>query len=133
MFDLSSRPRSGNGQPAREIRRRMALVAARFESPHDGERLAALEAFGRLLHAAGLSWPDLIDRLAQGGTGEGGDPSHREIVEALAREAGDALTPWECSFLDGCTTFQRLSEKQWRTLANIRTRVEAAREAWGAP
>ena len=116
-------------------RRRLALVAARFQSPHDGERLAALEAAGRLLNAGGTTWADLIDGPSQAPSndtiGEGREPSHRQIAETLAREAGDMLTPWERAFLIGCIGFPKLSAKQQRTLSEIGRKVEAMRESWG--
>lgn len=108
-------------------RRRLALVAARFQSPHDGERLAALEAAGRLLNAGGATWADLIDGPSQAHSndtiGEGREPSHRQIAEALLRDAGEMLTPWERSFLIGCIGFARLSDKQQRTLGEIHGKV----------
>lgn len=116
--------------PGRQLdRRRLALVAARFQSPYDGERLAALEAFGRLLDAGGASWSDLLAPLNAAGEGEvaqakGRDRSPQELAADLAREAGDALMEWERRFLDGCTTFRQLSPKQLDTLAEIRRKVE---------
>lgn len=111
-------------------RRRLALVAARFQSPHDGERLAALEAFGRLLAAGGTTWADLIDGpaeqqpAAEADIGEGRDPlDHRTLAETLAREAGDALTPWEKTFLRGIARYQRLSPKQQRMLADLQAKA----------
>ena len=115
-------------------RRRLALVAARFQSPYDGERLAALEAAGRLLNAGGATWGDLIDGPSQAHSndtmGEGRAASHHQIAETLAREAGDTITPWERRFLDGCLSFDRLSDKQQRTLAEIQRKVETARDPW---
>ena len=116
-------------------RRRLALVAARFQSPHDGERLAALEAASRLLSAGGASWADLIDGATRASSeaipGERREASHQQVAEALARDAGDNLTAWERSFLTGCIGFPRLSDKQQRTLAEIQRKVEAMREPWG--
>lgn len=116
-------------------RRRLALVAARFQSPHDGERLAALEAFGRILAAGGTTWADLIDGpaeqqpAAEADTGEGRDPpdptDHRAVAETLAREAGDALTAWEKTFLRGIARYASLSPKQQRMLADLQAKAAA--------
>lgn len=130
MACRSTRPLvSGRKVDGRLDRRRLALVAARFQSPHDGERLAALEAAGRLLAAGSATWADLIDGPSQAHSndtiGEGRAASHHQTVETLAREAGDLLTPWERRFLDGCLGFDRLSEKQQRTLAEIHRKVTA--------
>jgi hypothetical protein len=111
-------------------RRRLALVAARFQSPHDGERLAALEAFGRLLNAGGGSWDDLLAPLKAAGEGaakdKGRDRTPQQLAADLAREAGDALTRWEISFLHGCSTFRTLSPKQLDMLDEIQRKVERA-------
>lgn len=109
-------------------RRRLALVVARFKSPFDGERLAAIEAATRLLNAGGATWADLIDGPKQAHTdiGEGRAPSYyQQLAADLAREAGDVLTEWERRFLDGCATFRALSPKQVETLADIRRKVDA--------
>lgn len=112
-------------------RRQLALVAARFQSPFDGERLAALAAFGRLLDAGGATWADLIDGAAEqppaaaaDTVGEGRDPSdHRSIAETLAREAGNALTAWEKSFLRGIARYGQLSDKQRQMLADLQAKA----------
>lgn len=108
-------------------RRRLALVAARFQSPHDGERLAALEAFGRLLDAGATTWADLIGgpvEQSQADQSEGRDtPPHRTVAETLAREAGEALTAWERSFLRGIARYDRLSDKQRQMLADLQAKA----------
>lgn len=108
--------------------RRLAYVADRFQSPFDGERLAALEAAGRMLAAAGLSWRDLIDRAAEAqNDDDAGEPvgAHHQDAAELLRHAGDELTTWERSFLRGCIGFPKLSDKQQRTLAEIARKVAA--------
>lgn len=115
---------SGRKVDGRLDRRRLALVVDRFTSSHDGERLAALEAAGRLLAAGNTTWRGLIDGAVQAhDIGEGREPSHRQIAEALLRDAGEMLTPWERSFLIGCIGFARLSDKQQRTLGEIHGKV----------
>lgn len=111
-------------------RRRLALVAARFQSPFDGERLAALEAFGRLLDAGGATWADLIDgpsgkpkAKADKGGGRYDPTDHRTLAEALAREAGDALTAWEKTFLQGIARYASLSPKQRQMLTDLHTKA----------
>jgi hypothetical protein len=118
-------------------RRLLALVAARFQSPFDGERLAALEAFGRILTADGATWSDLIGEpgkpAAAADTVEGrpGPPNHLEIITALARDGVDVITPWERSFLAGCAERGRLSAKQWKLLSQIVGKVDAVRACHG--
>lgn len=112
-------------------RRRLALVADRFQSPHDGERLAALDAAARILAAGGLSWRELIDGAPEADTDDG-EPveAHHQIRELLI-EGRYFLTPWEQRFLTGLLSFRTLSERQQRTLASITAKVEAA-TAWCA-
>ena len=80
--------------------------------------------------AGGTTWADLIDGpaeqqpAAEADIGEGRDPSdHRTIAETLAREAGDALTAWEKSFLRGIARYARLSEKQRQMLADLQAKA----------
>jgi hypothetical protein len=116
---------------ARLDRRRLALVAARFASPHDGERLAALEAAGRILAAGGLSWRELIDGAAEAHDDQGepvAAPPHHEIATALARSGDGVLTAWELRFLRGLLTFRTLSPKQRAMLDGIKAKLEAS--AW---
>jgi hypothetical protein len=89
-----------------------------------------LEAFGRLLAAGGTTWADLIDGAAEqqpaasADIGEGRDPSdHRTLAEALAREAGDALTAWEKTFLRGIARYDHLSAKQRQMLADLQAKA----------
>jgi hypothetical protein len=120
--------------------RRLALVTDRFTSPHNGERLAALEAAGRILAAGGATWRSLIDgqgddhastsRVDDVDDGEPVAAPHIDTVKALARAGAEILTPWERDFLTGLLTFRTLSEKQRRTLAEIRAKVEAMADAW---
>ena len=121
-------------------RRRLALVAARFQSPFDGEKLAALEAFRRVLEAGGATWSDLIAEPKPAGgqgtaQGEGRqrtppkDP--QDIALDLARTAGGVLTAWELDFLKSVAGFRALSDKQIATLTSIRAKVE--RMARAAP
>ena len=120
---------------ARLDRRRLALVADRFGSSYDGERLAALEAAGRILAAGGATWRSLIDGQGDdhastsrvGGVDEGEPVAahHHQDVAELLRHAGELLTPWEHGFLRGLQGFRTLSEKQRDTLAEIQRKVEA--------
>jgi hypothetical protein len=113
-------------------RTRLALVAAKFQSPFDGERLAALEAFHRLLVAAGTSWPEILKAEPGEGPapvetmGEGGhDPDHLATIHTLARDGRGVLTDWERSFLVGIAAAGRLSTKQQATLDGIVRKVAA--------
>lgn len=119
--------------------RRLALVTDRFTSPHDGERLAALEAAGRILAAGGATWRSLIDvqgddhaSTSRDGVDEGEPVAapHTDTVKALARAGAEILTPWERQFLTGLLTFRTLSKKQRRTLAAIQVKVEAMADDW---
>ena len=117
-------------------RRRLCLVLDRLESPHDGEKLAAIAAAGRILRAGGSTWRDLLtglegddhastSRVDDVDDGEPVAAQHHQDAAELLRHAGDELTAWERSFLRGCIGFPRLSEKQRRTLAEIRRKVAA--------
>ena len=105
-------------------RRRLALVADRFESPFDGERLAALEAAGRMLAAAGASWRDLIDGAIEADDTDDGEPVEapihaHDVAAMLQHPAAKYLSPWEQRFLRGCMSFRALSPKQRTMLAEI--------------
>jgi hypothetical protein len=123
-------------------RRRLALVAARFQSPHDGERLAALEAFGRLLRAGGTTWQDFIgdEPAAQdAGADVGGNDANGAVIphvaearELLRRGAG-LLTTWEGKFLVGLQAYPALSTKQRQMLDGIRRKLVAADATWSDP
>ena len=108
--------------------RRLALVTDRFGSPHDGERLAALEAAGRILAAGGLSWRELIDGAIEADDTDDGEPveaHHYQKIRELLIDGKRCLTPWEQRFLTGLLSFRTLSEKQQRTLGEIAAKVEA--------
>jgi len=116
-------------------RRRLALVAARFDSAYDGERLAALEAAGRLLAAGGSTWRDLIDGVTSGqkadhrsdaDNGETVSAQHRLTVHVLLEFGGSLLTAWETNFLGGLRAFSKLSAKQRGVLDGIRRKVGVA-------
>lgn len=118
---------------ARLDRRRLALVADRFGSTHDGERLAALEAAGRLLAAANSTWRDLIDGVTNGqksdhrsdaDNGTADTPAHHRVARQLLQRAHD-LTKWERTFLSDLVSFRKLSEKQQRALDGIRQKMAA--------
>ena len=118
-------------------RRRLALVAARFDSAYDGERLAALEAAGRLLAAGGSTWRDLIDGVTSGqkadhrsdaDNGETVSAQHRLTVHVLLEFGGSLLTAWETNFLRGLLAFSKLTPKQRGVLNGIRRKIDAA--AW---
>ena len=114
-------------------RRRLALVVALFASPHAGERIAALEAAGRLLAAGGVSWRDLIERAAKPTTTTDDDEDlgepigpHRVVAADLLRRFSGRLTPWERTFLGGLRAFHKLTPKQRGVLDNIRRKVGGA-------
>lgn len=113
--------------------RRLALVCDRFDSSHDGERLAALEAAGRILAAGGLSWRELIGAVEADDNTDDGEPveaHHYHQVRELLLEGQYVVTPWERQFLTGLLSFRALSGKQRRTLDEISRKVDAA-AAWG--
>ena len=124
---------SGRPVHARLDRRRLALVVALFESPHDGERIAALEAAGRLLAAGRVSWRDLIDRAEKPTTTDDDDEDlgepigpHKVVAADLLRRFSGRLTPWERTFLRGLRAFSKLSAKQRGVLDNIRRKAGGA-------
>lgn len=116
-------------------RRRLALVADRFDSAYVGERLAALEAAGRLLAAGGATWRDLIDGVTNGqkpdhrsgaDNGETVSAAHHLTVNALLEFGGSLLTAWERNFLRGLLAFSKLTPKQRGVLEGIRRKVGVA-------
>jgi hypothetical protein len=124
----------------RSDRQRLLKVSALFQSPHDGERLAALETFSRLLRTAGADWADLIGLPAlpapDNAKTEDGGPTPQPLSVAelarLARLGRGVLTPWEQSFLVGISTQRRLSPKQQGMLRDIRRKVSTAEAVRGA-
>ena len=129
----STRPRaSGRPVHGQLDRRRLRLVVELFASPLDGERLAALEAAGRLLAAGKVSWRDLIDRAEKPTTTDDdedlGEPigPHKVVAADLLRRFSGRLTPWERTFLGGLRAFSKLSAKQRGVLDNIRRKVGGA-------
>jgi len=121
-------------------RRRLALVAARFQSPFDGERLAALDAFGRLLRAGGTSWQDFVSGASPPQPDQGAEsddapaaPSHVEAARTFARRGAGVLTAWEKQFLHGLQAYSTLSPKQARMLAEIERKVSVFADAEAGP
>ena len=120
---------------ARLDRRRLALVADRFGSSYDGERLAALEAAGRILAAGGATWRDLIDggtsdqksdRRFDADDGETVEAPHHRTVRGLQQRGTPYLTAWERNFLRSLLGFAKLSAKQRARLEDIRRKVGVA-------
>jgi hypothetical protein len=120
--------------------RRLGLVLDRLESPHDGEKLAAIAAAGRILRAGGSTWRDLLaglngndhastSRVDDVDEGEPVEAPHFHQVRELMLEGRYVLTRWERDFLTCLLAFRTLSEKQRRTLDEIGRKVEAA-AAW---
>ena len=120
-------------------RRRLALVTDRFQSSHDGERLAALEAAGRILAAGGATWRTLIDGLPEKASPDPGDvagdddggpvtaPPHVKTITAMMRRPGvAALSEWERGFLRGCLRFDTLSKKQRDMLGEVFAKIRRA-------
>jgi hypothetical protein len=111
--------------------RRLALVTDRFASPHDGERLAALDAAGRILAAGGATWRTLLDGQGDGHGVDDGEPreapTHATTIGAMMRRPGAAaLTEWERGFLTGCQRFDTLSRKQADMLAEVFAKIRRA-------
>ena len=122
-------------------RDRLAKVLARFESPFDGEKLAAIEAAGRILRAGGATWRDLLAGLGSDddapttsrvddGVDDGGPvaaPQHVKTITAMLRRPGVvALSEWERGFLRGCLRFDTLSKKQADMLAEVFAKIRRA-------
>jgi hypothetical protein len=105
--------------PTREIARLLKTIAL-FDSPIDGERLAALEAANRILRKAGLNWNDLIRPREI--IREPQFSIWRKTCAALLEHAG-SLRPWEKNFVAGLPAFPRISSKQRWILDEIATRV----------
>jgi hypothetical protein len=106
--------------------RKLRLIAARFVSNHEGERLAALTLANRMLSEAGLGWGDLLKADAEPPDDElvvvaRLDP--RRAVRRMLGQRGHELTAWEHDFLDGVSRFLRLSDKQLDVIQSIAQRL----------
>jgi hypothetical protein len=101
-------------------RARLLKTIALFDSPVDGERLAALEAADRILSAAGLTWADLV-KLREVKR-EPLFSTWRATCAALLKRTGD-LRAWEKKFVADLPAFPRISTKQRYCLASIADRV----------
>ena len=86
--------------------RRLAAVAARLTSGHDGERLAACAALERLLEPRGLRLGELLEGLAADRppaprprpAGPPRDSDRDLLVRVLAED--DRLDPWKRRFAE---------------------------------
>jgi hypothetical protein len=107
-------------------RERLAKLCGMFGSDHAGERANAAAAADKLIHEAGLRWPDvLLPALPP--------PPQRQNVGTVAAAVAfvldheDALTEWECDF---ARSIRRLryppSPRQIEVLERL---VEKARRA----
>jgi hypothetical protein len=107
-------------------RERLAKLCGMFGSDHAGERANAAAAADKLIHEAGLRWPDvLLPALPP--------PPQRQNVSTVAAAVAfvldheDALTPWECDF---ARSIQRLkyspSPKQIEVLERLVGKVRRA-------
>lgn len=85
--------------------RRLAAVAARLTSGHDGERLAACAALERLLAPRGLRLGELLENLADRPPAPRPRPAGpprdaaRELLALVLAEA-DRLDPWKRRFAE---------------------------------
>lgn len=79
-----------------DLARRLAAVAGRLASPHDGEKLAAVAALQRLLERRGLRLGELLEGLAADRPPRDRD---REMLEAVLAEA-DRLDTWKRRFAE---------------------------------
>ena len=123
-------------------RRRLVLVIRLLDSPHDGEKLAAIAAAKRLLDVAGMSWADLVEpepepirRSPPPRHGADFDPGDMEqtLYEILDRdtallERGIAcLTQWERDFTESMLErWSAPSPKQSAILDRIKAKIKAA-------
>jgi hypothetical protein len=109
-----------------ETRRRLGLIVARLASPHDGERLAALEAADRVLASHGLGLRELLaGALERGDRPLPRDAEARELLRRLL-EREHQLDDWSRRFVRGAASFKRLSERQLAKLAEIAQRAGLA-------
>lgn len=107
--------------------RRLAAVAARLTSSHDGERLAACAAIERLLAPRGLRLGELLEGLAASraevGRSPGTDDDARELLRRI--DASPWMpAPWERGFLASLHLWRgHLTQKQRAKLAEIAARA----------
>jgi len=105
---------------ATKDRARLIKTVALFNSPVDGERLAALAAADRILAAAGLTWADLVKQREA--KREPLFSTWRTTCAELLKRPGD-LRAWEKKFVADLPAFPRISTKQRYCLATIADRV----------
>ncbi len=102
--------------------RRLAAVAARLTSSHDGERLAACAAIERLLAPRGLRLGELLEGLAASRAEVGRSPGTDDDARELLRRI-DA-SPWESQFLSSLRLWRgRMTGKQRAKLTEIAARA----------
>jgi hypothetical protein len=98
-----------------------------FSSDHMGERAAAAKKADKLVRAAKLTWPDILNSERPGGN-KFQAPPRRDALTAgdiLARY-GDRLTGWEKGFLVSLVRRPcRMSARQAEILEEIRAKCAA--------
>ena len=123
-------------------RRRLVMVVRLLDSPHDGEKLAAIAAAKRLLDAAGMSWAELVEREPEPPIRQSANPSDhgtrddcawRNLLDeisgrnhALLDRGIGCMTPWEIDFVE--SLYERWSPptpKQSAILDRIKAKIIA--------
>jgi hypothetical protein len=110
-----------------DLARRLAAVAGRLTSGHDGERLAACAAIERLLAPRGLRLGELIEGLATSRAEAARSPAtDAGARELLRRIDASPWVPgrWESQFLSSLRRWGgRMTGKQRAKLAEIAVRA----------
>ena len=107
-------------------RARLVKLCGMFGSDHAGERANAAAAADKLIHEAGLRWPDVLLPALPPPPQR---PNVRTVAAAVAfvLDHEDALTEWECDF---ARSIRRLryppSPKQIEVLERLVDKVRRA-------
>ena len=102
------------------LAKRLALAEG-AANPHDGERIAALNAAERLLASEGLRLRDLVAPLAelhQAPSAHAPPFPWRSVLWACRQRSAD-LPKWEREFLESLARFPKISDRQLEVLRAI--------------
>jgi hypothetical protein len=125
--------------PLQSAPEKLPKLFARLESDSEGERVATVEAIGRVLTASGLRWMDVAEVIA-GATGpntgaqprQPKEPEDLESIIAFALEHPESLYAREIEFLEGALVRvqmgQELSTKQFAWIEKINWRTRQGRK-----
>jgi hypothetical protein len=134
------------GEPVSALETKIANLVRRLGSEHDGEKLATVNALGRLLASNNVTFTDLgdaVEKLATGGLEEAElkrvfDAGYAKGVEEAQRERAaeqavfglrsDGSTDWEAIALHCQKEKHRIEAKHHQFLDDMASRLTWGRE-----